>query len=531
MADKRKKIGILLLLVLSFFALAIALLINNANRILKHEIEKAMGKNLSVRSISLNWGSVDAYGLRLMKENEVFAEAGKVSIQADFLGLLKKEYSLSRLVIEKPVVRLKMNKEGEIVNPLTPQGEKRETASPGVPAFEVKSIVIEKGFIQLEDERLPPGENIVEVRDLDLQFDNLQFPLRDSSSAIKISAAVKSGIASGSIECEGRVNLKTHAFNLDADAGNLSISQRNSKEPAASAEKIALHVVSEGGASNRVVISEIAFTRPYLMVEVDKKGKVIGLAPVRPEVGAGPQKKESAEIVLKKIIVTGGRLVYLDGKVSSPPYPTRVDSIEANMTDISLPFGNNWTGYSFSARIPGRGSSGSVKWAGKTNFKTLDTDSNIVMRSLDITGFKPYFQKKTDADVTRGTLDISMTLGIRSKMINAPGKATLRNLEFRTGKGVGDKFIGVPRSMVLNLLETGNKEIPIDFILKGRLDDPKFNITEGLTKRFTVGLANKLGLSVVEAGETVIVQGGKGVKEVGKGIKGIGESLQNIFKK
>jgi hypothetical protein len=32
-------------------------------------------------------------------------------------------------------------------------------------------------------------------------------------------------------------------------------------------------------------------------------------------------------------------------------------------------------------------------------------------------------------------------------------------------------------------------------------------------------LATRLGLSVVEAGETVIIQGGRGIRGIGKGLK------------
>ncbi|MBI3592433.1 MAG: hypothetical protein HY099_02960 [Nitrospirae bacterium] len=128
-------------------------------------------------------------------------------------------------------------------------------------------------------------------------------------------------------------------------------------------------------------------------------------------------------------------------------------------------------------------------------------------------------------------MNIDMNLKIRSKFINAPGKAVIKELEFSSGKGLGDRFIGVPRTLVINLLKTKNNEMVLDFIVEGKIDDPKFNISENLVKRLTVDLAGKLGLSVVEAGKSVVVLGVEGVKEVGKGIRGIGEGLQKIFRK
>jgi hypothetical protein len=68
-------------------------------------------------------------------------------------------------------------------------------------------------------------------------------------------------------------------------------------------------------------------------------------------------------------------------------------------------------------------------------------------------------------------------------------------------------------------LETNNHQIGFDFILEGSLENPKFNFRGSLVNRFTIGLAKTLGLSVIEAGETVIIQGGRGIRGVGKGLK------------
>ena len=79
--------------------------------------------------------------------------------------------------------------------------------------------------------------------------------------------------------------------------------------------------------------------------------------------------------------------------------------------------------------------------------------------------------------------------------------------------------MGIPRSLVVNAVETNNHQIVFDFIVEGSLEDPKFNFWGSLVNRFTTGLAKSLGLSVIEAGETVIIQGGRGIRGIGKGLK------------
>ena len=77
--------------------------------------------------------------------------------------------------------------------------------------------------------------------------------------------------------------------------------------------------------------------------------------------------------------------------------------------------------------------------------------------------------------------------------------------------------------LIMKALEINNHQIVLDFILVGSLEDPKFNFRGSLVNRFTIGLAKSLGLSAIEAGETVIIQGGRGIQRIGK-------ELQNLFK-
>lgn len=126
-------------------------------------------------------------------------------------------------------------------------------------------------------------------------------------------------------------------------------------------------------------------------------------------------------------------------------------------------------------------------------------------------------------------MSLEIDLKIKSRIISAPAKAVLSNLEFKSGAGYGSKFIGVPRDLVLKLLKTNNNEIIIDFIIEGDMSDPKFSLRESFIKRMTLNLAEKLGLGVVEAGKSVVGLGAEGVKEIGKGVKSLGEGIKKLF--
>jgi hypothetical protein len=279
----------------------------------------------------------------------------------------------------------------------------------------------------------------------------------------------------------------------------------------------------------KYIISNLSLKNPYILLEKDPKGEF-----VNPFLRKGPKKegeKPIPPVFIKKIEVSKGSIDYFDKKVSSIPVLTRLRDIELEFKDITFPLGDNFSTYTFSASVPGNHSTGILNSKGIIKPKNKDTDCKIVIRRLDITGFKPYFQKKGDVNVTKGTLDMDMDVKVKSRKINAPGKATLRGLEFEKGSGIGGTFLNIPRSAVINFLKNNNDEIVVNFILEGDLDNPKFNLRESFMNKVSIAIAEKLGLSVKRIGESIVIFGAEGAKEVGKGVKGIGESIKKLLER
>ena len=228
-------------------------------------------------------------------------------------------------------------------------------------------------------------------------------------------------------------------------------------------------------------------------------------------------------VEVKNLKIEGGELLYLDGKIARRPYPVRITDIDLTADQLSFPADNRNTAYRLSARLPGNHSTGVLTSSGNTALKTLDTSARISLRNLDLTSFKPYLLKEGDVDISRGFLDLDVDLGIRKRMLYAPAHSVLRDIHFVGGRGLADQFLGVPRDLVVNALKTNNNQIAFDFVLEGSLDNPKFSLRESMVTRLTVGLAKSLGLTVIETGETVIIQGGRLMK-------GVGDVMKQIFK-
>jgi len=75
----------------------------------------------------------------------------------------------------------------------------------------------------------------------------------------------------------------------------------------------------------------------------------------------------------------------------------------------------------------------------------------------------------------------------------------------------------------VNALTRNDNQIAFDFVLEGSLDNPKYSLRENMVARMTVGLAKRLGLSVIETGGQVIIKSGEL-------IKGAGDTVIQIFK-
>jgi hypothetical protein len=369
--NKRLKVALIAIGAAVFLiSITIALLIKNANRIIKYELESFLGKDFSVQRIDLHWGKVEAFDISFRNPSgqEVF-KTDRFTLEADFIGLLKREYILSNLSIVNPYLFLEKNPKGNLMNPFQKKGPSKEREKPMPPVF------------------------------------------------------------------------------------------------------------------------------------------------------------------FKKIEVTNGSLDYLDRNVSSKGVLTKLRNVSFDFKGLTFPLRDNFSDYDLSASIPGKQNTGTLQSNGKIKLLNKDMDGKVEIKDLDITEFKPYYQKKGDVNVTKGTLDMNMDVKIRSNKIHAPGKAVLQHLEFSRGSGLGSTFLNLPLSAVVSFLKNHNNEIVVNFVVEGDLNNPKFNLRESIMNKISLEMAEKLGLSIQRIGESIVETGAEGAKEVGKGVKGFGEGIKKIFER
>jgi hypothetical protein len=292
------------------------------------------------------------------------------------------------------------------------------------------------------------------------------------------------------------------------------------------------------------IISSVTVKDPYLFVEIDKKGNIVNPAlppELSPEQAAAKKAQEKAAakkppeqamppITIKKIEVVNGSVDYLDEKTPVRPVLLKVRDIGLVVHDVSVPFADRFSRFTMSAAIPGKLSTGTLKSDGRIKIKTKDMDLKATLRNLDVTPLKPYFEKESPVDVTKGFLDLDLTVKVASEKLHAPGTAVLKQLEFRSGPGMSAKFMGAPLSLVAAFLKNSNNEIPLNFVIEGDLNNPKFDIKENAMHRISIALAEKLGLPIKGIPEAATGIGAKAAHGVESSVKGIGQGLKKLFK-
>ena len=540
----RTKFFVLAGSVVVLVAIALAVLMGLANKILKAQLEKALGENFKVAHIGLSWGTVEADGVQMLKDGKVTASVKNLGVRPDFLTIFRKTPVVSALVLEEPVIHLVIDEQGRFISPFPDEEKKQPKGAEGEPSkkasfsLHVKQIAIKKGTLTIQDRRLKEP-NKIEARQINARFDNLYYPLSDAVSKVRLDMDLAGKLLSGSITVEGTLNLERAGFNLAFEGTKLSAVDLPGSGPQARFERISCNTSSQGMPAKVVELSDVVLDRPYVRVLIDKNGELVtplrNVLPqetggVRKETGRNDKAEQPLQLFVKGLKINQGELLIVDSKVAEPPHQVRLTDVSLNLDQLSIPSQDTWTTYDCTLKIPGKDSSGILRTAGKTKFKSLDTTAKASLQGLDVKVMKPYMQKPGDVEVTKGTISLDMELRIDKRIVHAPTKTVLRNLELAPGKGTADKFMALPRSAVMSFLKTNNNEIALDFVVEGSIDDPKFNLRETTARKFAVSLAKKLGIGVVGAGEVLIDVPRRGLGGVADALKETGKSLKGLFK-
>ncbi len=284
--------------------------------------------------------------------------------------------------------------------------------------------------------------------------------------------------------------------------------------------------------SDKLIISRVEVDQPYFKLAIDGKGKIL-LPLVMPEERADETKqkvkkkkvkesgtKDTRPVQIKTITVKEGRVDFED-KSMARHVKLKFENVKIDVHDVAYPFTNTWTGYTVSGLLIGGRQKGSIHGKGKTNFLSEETKLTMMTKNIDLVLLRPYIEKKGDVEIERGFVTMNMDSSVIKDHIRSPGAMVIRDLQLSSSGGIGGTFLGVPRSVVLSFLENNNNEISLNFVLEGDLNNPRFRLRENLATRLSVGLAKKLGVSILGIGGAVAGVSSTIIESATKTLKGL----------
>ncbi|MDR5780422.1 DUF748 domain-containing protein [Caballeronia sp. LZ065] len=322
---------------------------------------------------------------------------------------------------------------------------------------------------------------------------------------------------------------------IDVEFGHVTLSRvrlRGPKDwPAADAmraERIVLDVDMRSLITRPIHLRSVSVDNYYLSIVRSADGRVRilpGLKETARAADARPDSRQAderaqEEKVIDRVSFERGSMEFFDSSVQNPPYRVLIGDARATIDRLHLPALNERTDLSMSGSIKGPQHTGTVSWGGWMVIANKDSQTRATLRSVDVQTLDPYLLKKAGARaaVTGGTIDMNVDATVKDNRIHAPGSLVLNHLQISDSGNPLDTFLSIPTKAAIAALKDRKEQIKLDFVLDGDLRDPKFSLSESLSKKLTAGFAKALGVSV------------EGVaKGTGDTVRGIGNALKNLL--
>jgi len=220
MKKKGLKIAIIVIAgIVLILGVTSAILIKQANKLIKAELESMLGKNFSIQKLELNWGKVEGTGISFKNPagKEIF-KVGNATIEADFLGFLRNEYVISSVLLQDLYILIEVDRQGNLIMPALPiekekKGKEKKDAKESPPVF-IKNVGVRNGSIDYLDRKTAKTPILTKLRNIQLDAKDIAIPLGTNFTPYTLKADIPGNKGTGTLMSKGKVKLKTQ----DADS-------------------------------------------------------------------------------------------------------------------------------------------------------------------------------------------------------------------------------------------------------------------------------------------------------------------------
>ena len=281
--------------------------------------------------------------------------------------------------------------------------------------------------------------------------------------------------------------------------------------------------------TGRIRLSSVELERPEVVIAIRPNGSLeLPLTLPAPAQGT-PGGCRVAQVAISEVLVHDGRMELIDRTVRGPPVRLPLEQVQATVQQLAVPLAPGKSPLEFEGVLKGKKVDGRVRLSGWVDPTMQDASVKATLRSIDLVLLAPYLLTVQEAKVDRGRLDMDLDFQVRQRKVNAPGKATLADLELKSSPGIANAFLGLPRQGILNMLKTREGKIEIAFRVEGDLSDPHFKLQQSFASAMASGLAEQLGVSVKGVASGVVTLGRKGAEGVGDVATQVGRGVKRLF--
>jgi hypothetical protein len=235
------------------------------------------------------------------------------------------------------------------------------------------------------------------------------------------------------------------------------------------------------------------------------------------------KKGEPIPIQIDRIRIQRGAVDFEDRKVGGLPAQFVLRDLDFGIKNIRYPLTTLHSPIELRGKVKGKKQEGSIYAKGWIDLKTMDLETSLKIREIEVETFEPYYRKKVSAEIDSGTMNMESKIVLKEKRIDAPGELDFVNLHIKEGGGT---VFWIPAEILASLLEKKRNQVKVPFHVKGNLGDPQFNLQETFLTQIGFSLAEALGLPIKSVGES-LGGTGKGVEGLVEGIK----AIEEMFKK
>jgi hypothetical protein len=262
---------------------------------------------------------------------------------------------------------------------------------------------------------------------------------------------------------------------------------------------------------------EGAFAGPWMTMEKGKEEKEI--------FKKGEEKRgELFRFRIDRIRIEKGSIDFEDKKVEDPPAQIKLRELGFEIRDIRYPLTPLQSPIEFKGKMEGRTQGGSITLKGWIDVKTMDLETSLKIREIEVKTFEPYYRKRVTAEIDSGYINMESKITVKGKKINAPGELDLINLQVKEGSGM---VLWIPSKTLVSLLEQKGHRIKVPFLVKGNMDNPQFNLWETFLTQIAIHLAEAFGIPIKVVGEALLQGTLKGEKGIVEELK----SFEELFKR